>query len=79
MVLYELVQKGATTLPLKSFSDRKVAITAGAPSHQMGYSTIMAFPIFEDTFLAMLLGIIVAIVVAAIVTFILGYNEADRT
>ena len=52
-----------------------VAGLMGARAYHMGYSTIMALPIFEDTFL----GIIVAIVVAAIVTFILGYNEADRT
>jgi len=50
----------------------------GARAYTMGYSTIMALPIFEDTFIAMLIGIIVTIVVAAIVSFVLGYNEADR-
>ncbi|MBR0420755.1 MAG: PTS transporter subunit EIIC [Erysipelotrichaceae bacterium] len=50
----------------------------GAKAYSMGYSTIMALPIFEDTILAMLVGIIVAIVVAAAVTFVLGFNESDR-
>lgn len=50
----------------------------GAKAYTMGYSTIMALPIFEDTILAMLIGIIVAIVVAAAVTFVLGYDVADE-
>lgn len=50
----------------------------GARAYTMGYSTVMALPIFEDTIVAMALGIAVAIVVGAIVTFILGYDESDR-
>ena len=50
----------------------------GARAYTMGYSTIMALPIFEDTVLAMLAGIVVTILVAAAVTFVLGYDEADR-
>jgi len=50
----------------------------GARAYTMGYSTIMALPIFEDTFLAMLIGIITTIVVSAAVSFVLGYDEADR-
>ena len=50
----------------------------GAKAYTMGYSTIMALPIFEDTFLAMLIGIIVVILTSAAVSFILGYDEADR-
>ncbi len=49
----------------------------GARAYAMGYSTIMALPIFEDTILAMAIGILVSIVAAAIVTFLLGFNEAD--
>ncbi len=50
----------------------------GARAYTMGYSTIMALPIFEDTILAMLAGIVIAILTAAAVTFVLGYSEADR-
>lgn len=50
----------------------------GAKAYTMGYSTIMALPIFEDTILAMLIGIIVAIVVSAAVTFVVGYDPADE-
>lgn len=50
----------------------------GAKAYTMGYSTIMALPIFQDTILAMLIGIITAIVVAAAVTFVLGYDPADE-
>lgn len=50
----------------------------GARAYAMGYSTVMALPIFEDTIIAMAIGILVAIVSAAIVTFIVGYNESDR-
>jgi len=50
----------------------------GAKAYTMGYSTIMALPIFEDTIIAMLTGIITTIAVSAIVSFLLGYNEADR-
>lgn len=50
----------------------------GAKAYTMGYSTIMALPIFEDTILAMLIGIVVAIAVSAAVTFIVGYDSADE-
>lgn len=50
----------------------------GAKAYTMGYSTIMALPIFEDTILAMLIGIIVAIAVSAAVTFVVGYDPADE-
>lgn len=49
----------------------------GARAYTMGYSTVMALPIFQDTILAMAIGIVVAIAVAAAVTFIVGYNESD--
>ncbi len=55
-----------------------VAGLLGARAYSMGYSTIMALPIFEDTILAMLAGIVVAIVVSALVTFILGYSAEDE-
>lgn len=51
----------------------------GAQAYTMGYSTIMALPIFEDTILAMLVGILVAIGVSAAVAFALGYDPAEET
>ncbi len=47
----------------------------GARAYAMGYSTIMALPIFQDTMMAMAIGIATAIVTAAIVTYILGFEE----
>jgi len=47
----------------------------GARAYTMGYSTIMALPIFQDTILAMVIGIAVTIVVSAAVTFFLGFEE----
>ena len=47
----------------------------GARAYAMGYSTIMALPLFEDTILAMAIGILVAIATAALVTFLLGFED----
>ena len=52
-----------------------VASLLGAKAYIMGYSNIIALPIFEDTVLAAVAGVIVAIGVAATVTFILGIEE----
>lgn len=48
-----------------------VAALLGARAYVMGYSTVLALPIFQDTILAMLVAVVVSIVVAAVVTFIL--------
>ena len=42
----------------------------------MGYSTILAVPIFQDTIIAILVAVVTAIVVAGIVAFILGGSAA---
>lgn len=52
-----------------------VAGLLGARVYVMGYSTILALPIFQDTILAALAAVIVAIVVAAVVTYVLGFEE----
>lgn len=49
----------------------------GAKAYAMGYSTVMALPIFEDTIVAMAIGIAVAIATAAAVTFVLGFDENE--
>ena len=41
----------------------------------MGYSTILALPIFEAGMLAMLGAIVAAIVVSCAVTFVLGVED----
>lgn len=52
-----------------------IAGIMGAKAYVMGYSTILALPIFQDTVLAMLIGIILCIVVSAVVTYILGFED----
>lgn len=49
----------------------------GMHAYIMGYSNILALPIFEDTIIAA--AIAVAIVVPFFVTFILGFDEAAET
>ena len=50
----------------------------GCRVYVMGYSTILAVPIFQDTIVGILIAIAVTIVVAAITTFILGGKSADE-
>jgi PTS system beta-glucosides-specific IIC component len=54
-----------------------VAGILGAKAYVMGYSTIMALPIFVDTIGAILAGIIVCIVVSALVTYLLGFDQSE--
>lgn len=49
----------------------------GVRAYTMGYSTIMALPIFEDTIITMFVAIVVAIFTAAIVTFVLFKEETN--
>lgn len=53
-----------------------VAGLLGARAYVMGYSTILAVPIFQDTIIAILTAVVVAIVVAGIVAFTLGGSAA---
>lgn len=56
-----------------------VAGLFGARAYVMGYSTVMALPIFQDTIIGMAIGIVVTIVVAALVTAVLGYEQEEAT
>ncbi len=47
----------------------------GAKAYVMGYSTVLALPIFQNTIVAMSIAIVTAIVVAAVVTYVLGFEE----
>lgn len=47
----------------------------GMHAYIMGYSNIMALPIFQDTVVAAIAAIVTAIVVAAAVAFALGFEE----
>lgn len=52
-----------------------VAGALGAKAYVVGYSNLIALPIFKESVLAMLVGVVVAIIVSATVTFILGIEE----
>ncbi|MGN0708602.1 MAG: glucose PTS transporter subunit IIA [Faecalibacterium sp.] len=52
-----------------------VCALLGARVYVMGYSTILALPIFQDTILAAAVAVVAAIAVAAVVTFVLGFDE----
>lgn len=54
-----------------------VAGILGATAYVYGYSTILAIPIFQQTIMAIVAAIAVAIIVAAAVTFILGFDESE--
>lgn len=53
-----------------------VCALMGARVYMMGYSTVLALPIFQETMLAAGIAMIAAIVVAAAMTFLLGFEEA---
>lgn len=53
-----------------------VAGFLGATAYVYGYSTLLAIPIFQDTILAILAGIVVAIVTSTVVTMTLGFDES---
>ena len=52
-----------------------VAGYLGTKAYMMGYSTVMALPIFQDTIIAMTASIVVCLVVSILVTYVLGYDE----
>jgi len=52
-----------------------LASLLGAKAYVMGYSNILALPIFQKTIMAMVVGIIAAIATSAVVTYILGIEE----
>jgi beta-glucoside PTS system EIICBA component len=54
-----------------------VAGSLGATAYVYGYSTLLAIPIFQQTILAILAGIIVTIIVSAVVTMSLGFDETN--
>lgn len=52
-----------------------LASLLGAKAYVMGYSNILALPIFQKTIMAMVVGIVAAIATSAVVTYILGIEE----
>lgn len=54
-----------------------VAGLFGARAYVMGYSTVMALPIFQDTIVGMAIAVVVTIAVAAAVTAALGYEQEE--
>lgn len=55
-----------------------VCALLGARVYMMGYSTVLALPIFKETIVAGAIAIVTAIIVAAVVTFILGFEETEE-
>lgn len=56
-----------------------VAGLLGARNYSVGYSSIFALPIFEDTIVAMIIGVVIALVGSAVATFILGFVDPVET
>ncbi|MFT9213220.1 glucose PTS transporter subunit IIA [Liquorilactobacillus ghanensis] len=52
-----------------------VASLLGARAYVMGYSNLLALPIFQKTVIGMIIAIIAAIITSTIVTFVLGIEE----
>lgn len=59
------------------FAGGFVASLLGAKAYVMGYSNILALPIFQKTIGAMAIAVVVAIVVSAVVTYVIGYEAKD--
>lgn len=52
-----------------------IASLLGARAYVMGYSNVLALPIFQKTIVGMIVAIIAAIITSAVVTFVLGIDE----
>lgn len=52
-----------------------VAGVMGAKAYAMGYSSILAIPIFMNTMLAIIIAIIISFMTSLVLTLILGFNE----
>ena len=47
----------------------------GAKAFSMGYSSILAIPIFESTMIAIIVAISVTLVVSILATLIIGFDD----
>ncbi len=56
-----------------------VAGFLGAKAFEMGYSSILAIPIFESTILAIVVAVALTIVLAGAITMLLGFDDAPAT
>lgn len=55
-----------------------VCALMGARVYMMGYSTVLALPIFQETMLAAAIAMAVSVIVSAVVTFVLGFEENEK-
>ncbi|MFT8424276.1 MAG: glucose PTS transporter subunit IIA [Liquorilactobacillus sp.] len=55
-----------------------IASLLGAKVYIMGYSNILALPIFKETILAIVIAIVAAIITSCAVTFILGIEQKEK-
>jgi PTS system beta-glucosides-specific IIC component len=46
-------------------------------AYVMGYSTIMALPIFMDTAVSMAIAVVIGIITAAVVTYFVGFDQDE--
>lgn len=56
-----------------------IASLLGAKVYVMGYSNILALPIFKETILAIVVAIVAAIITSAVVTFVLGIENTKAS
>lgn len=59
-----------------SIAGGTVAGVMGAKAYTLGYSSILAIPIFMDTMLAIVIAIVVTFVVSLVVTLVLGFDDS---
>ncbi|KOC90299.1 PTS transporter subunit EIIC [Winslowiella iniecta] len=55
-----------------------VAGLMGAKAFMMGYSNLLSIPVFQDTLLAIISGVVATIVTSCMVTLILGFEDIER-
>ncbi|GGB53169.1 PTS beta-glucoside transporter subunit EIIBCA [Lentibacillus populi] len=54
-----------------------VAGFLGAKAFEMGYSSILALPIFEGTIIAIIVAVVITIVLSGMITMVLGFDDAQ--
>ncbi|MPN09028.1 hypothetical protein SDC9_156316 [bioreactor metagenome] len=69
------LKKPMIAVVLGGFAGGCTAGVMGAKAFSMGYSSILAIPIFESTMAAIIVAIIVTLVVSVAVTLIIGFDD----
>lgn len=69
------LKKPLFAVSIGGFIGGSVAGIMGAKAYTLGYSSILAIPIFADTMLAIIIAIVVSFLVALISTYLLGFED----